>query len=175
MYACGRDVRAHLTCTRANTLHPGWGDAGHLGRGAWRVAGGGSGREGLLERLVDAEHLVEPGDPEDTQDAVVRAHDPQPAGVVADELQAPDQDPEAGRVEERDVVEVDDEPGAPGSDLLVEDGAQLGRGVDVDFSGDRDDADVVLARRGHGQLHGRGSLCFLQVTSPTMCRDQGLP
>ena len=33
----------------------------------------------------------------------------------------------------------------PGPDLLVEDGAQLGGGVDVDLSGDRDDADVVLA------------------------------
>ena len=101
------------------------------------------------------------------QDAVVGADDAQPAGVVADELEAADEHPEAGGVEERDLVEVDDERASAGADLLVEDGAQLGGGVDVDLAGDRDDADVVLARRGHGQLHGRGSLCLLQVTGPT--------
>ena len=71
MYACGRDVRAHLTCTRADAPHPGWRDADHLDRHPKGVAGGRSGREGVLERLVDTEHLVEAGDPEDAQDAVV--------------------------------------------------------------------------------------------------------
>ena len=106
---------------------------------------------------MDAEHLVEPRDPEDPQDALVGADDPQPAGAVADELEAADEDTQAGRVEEGHPVEVDDELRPAGGDLLVEGGAKLRGGVDVDLSGHRHDTDVVLAGRGHGQLHGRGS------------------
>lgn len=76
MYACGWDVRAHLTGTRTAALHPGGSDAGHLDPGAWRAGLGGSGGEGVLEGAVDAEHLVEPGDPEDAQDPVVGTDDP---------------------------------------------------------------------------------------------------
>ena len=95
--------------------------------------------------------------------------------LVADELEAPDEDAEAGRVEEGHLVEVDDEVGAAGRDLLVEGRAQLGGGVDVDLSGDRHDADVVLSGRGHGQLHWRGSLLIAAGQARGECRDRGLP
>src|SRR5205823_12121231 len=67
------------------------------------------GRYGLVRRLVDAEDLRQPGDPEDLQDPLLRADQIQRAVVGPHPPQAPDQHPEAGGVEEPDLVQVDDE------------------------------------------------------------------
>ena len=66
-------------------------------------------RDGLVHRLVDAEDFRQPGDPEDLQDPLLRADQIQRAVVGPHPLQAPDQHPEAGGVEEPDLVQVDDE------------------------------------------------------------------
>ena len=64
----------------------------------------------MVRRLVDAEDLRQPGDPEDLQDPLLRADQIQRAVVDPHPPQAPDQHPEAGGVEEPDLVQVDDEP-----------------------------------------------------------------
>src|SRR5690348_9237543 len=69
---------------------------------------------------MDLEDLVEAGDREDLEDAVVLAHEPHRPAAGAGELQPADEHPEAGRVEERHLGEVDDETGATTDDLLVE-------------------------------------------------------
>ena len=66
-------------------------------------------RDGLVHRLVDAEDLRQPGDPQDLQDPLLRADQIQRAVVSPHPPQAPDQHPEAGGVEEPDPVQVDDE------------------------------------------------------------------
>ena len=67
------------------------------------------GRDGLVRRLVDAEDLRQPGDLQDLQDPLLRADQVQRAVVSPHPLQPPDQHPEAGGVEEPDLVQVDDE------------------------------------------------------------------
>ena len=67
------------------------------------------GRDGLVHRLVDAEDLRQSGDPEDLQDPLLGADQIQRAVVGPHPLQAPDQYPEAGGVEEPDLAQVDDE------------------------------------------------------------------
>src|SRR5437764_10305137 len=67
------------------------------------------GRDGPVHRLVDAEHLRQPGDPEDLEDALLRAHQIQGAVVRPHPLQAADQHAKPGGVEELDLLHVDDE------------------------------------------------------------------
>jgi len=60
-------------------------------------------RDGLVRRLVDAEDLRQPGDPEDLQDPLLVQTQVQRAVVGPHPPQAPDQHPEAGGVEEPDL------------------------------------------------------------------------
>ncbi len=76
------------------------------------------GRDGLVHRLVDAEDLRQPGDLQDLQDPLLRADQVQRAVVGPHPLQAPDQHPEAGGVEEPDLVQVDDELAAAPADQV---------------------------------------------------------
>ena len=111
------------------------------------------GRERLVDRVVDREDLVEPGDGEQPQDALVGAHHVQRAAELADGLEAPDEDTEPGRVEEADALEVDDDPRLVGGGALLEDGTQLGGGVDVDLTRDGHDDDVLALGHRHAELH----------------------
>src|SRR5579859_1155427 len=52
--------------------------------------------DGLVHAVVDAEDLCQPGDPEDLQDALLRAHQIQRAVVRADALEAADKHAQAG-------------------------------------------------------------------------------
>src|SRR5690242_9219031 len=62
------------------------------------------GRDGLVHGLVDAEDLRQPGDPQDLQDPRLGADQIQRAVEGPHPPQAADQYPEAGGVEEPDLV-----------------------------------------------------------------------
>jgi hypothetical protein len=77
---------------------------------SWRREPGGycllPGRDGLVDGLVDAEDLRQPGDPEDVQDPLLGADQIQPAVMRPHPLQAADQHPQGGGVEVPDLVQV---------------------------------------------------------------------
>src|SRR6202041_2941644 len=54
------------------------------------------GGDGLIHAVMDAEDLGQPGDPEDLQDALLRAHQVQRAVVGTDALEAADEHAQAG-------------------------------------------------------------------------------
>jgi hypothetical protein len=105
-------------------------------RGGHRVGG-----RGLRHRVVDAEYLVQAGDPEDPQDAVLRAYQVDPAVVRTDPLQAADEHAEAGRVEEVDAFHVHDQLVAARLDEADQLLSQLGSGVNVDLAANSDDCE----------------------------------
>ena len=76
------------------------------------------------------------------------------AVLAADQLEPADEHAETGGVHEGDLLEVDDEVGAPGRDLLVEHFAQQRRGVDVDLARHVDDRHGALLAAGDRQVHG---------------------
>src|SRR5829696_6524954 len=102
--------------------HPGVARATARCGGALGGAGGGRSARGErgLGRLVDDEHLRQAGDAEDLEQPILVAHQVERALVGPDLLQAPDQDAQAGRVEELDVLHVDDDVVGAGSDQLGE-------------------------------------------------------
>src|SRR5207247_8141062 len=102
------------------------------------------GCDGLVHRLVDAEDLRQPGDLEDLQYPLLRADQIQRAVVGPHPLQAPDQHPEAGGVEEPDLVQVDDELVVALADQVDEQLTQPRRRIDIDLALDVDDLDAVL-------------------------------
>ena len=98
--------------------------------------------------------MVEPGDLEDLEDRgseQTRASSP---SLVRTRLSAPTEDPEPGRVEELDPVEVDDDVVATVVDQLDELLAQPGRGGDIDLAGDGDDRPAVALGHPYRQIHG---------------------
>ena len=107
--------------------------------------------------LVDAEDLRQPGDPEDLQDPLLRADQIQRAVVRPHPLQAADQHPQAGGVEEPDLVQVDDELVAVLAGQIDEQLTQPRRGVDIDLALDVDDLDAVLAVVTQLQIHKSSS------------------
>src|SRR5690348_8695336 len=115
------------------------------------------GRDGLVHRLVDAEDLRQPRDPEDLQDPLLRADQIQRAVVGPHPLQAPDQYPEAGGVEEPDLVQVDDELVAARADQVDEQLPQPRRRIHIDLALHVDDLDAVRGVVTQLQIHTSSS------------------
>src|SRR5215470_3711639 len=111
------------------------------------------GRDGLVRRLVDAKDLRQPGDLQDLQDPLLRADQVQRAVAGPHPLQAPDQHPEAGGVEEPDPAQVDDELVAALADQVDEQLPQPRRGVDIDLAPHVDDLNAVLGVVTQLQIH----------------------
>src|ERR1700751_1819514 len=111
------------------------------------------GRDGLVRRLVDAEDLRQPGDFQDLQDPLLRADQVQRAVVGPHPLQAPDQHPEAGGVEEPDLVQVDDELVAARADQVDEQLPEPRRGIHVDLALYVDDLNAVRGVVTQLQIH----------------------
>src|SRR5208337_3539598 len=126
------------------------------------------GRDGLLHCLVDAEDLRQPADPDDLQYPLLRADQIQRAVVRPHPLQAPDQHPEAGGVQEPDLVHVDDELVVVLADQIDEQLTQPRRGVDIDLALDVDDLDAVLAVVTQLQIHESSSAMhsLISMSSP---------
>ena len=72
-------------------------------------------------------------------------------------LQAADQHPQAGGVEEPDLVQVDDELVVALADQIDEQLAEPRRGLDIDLALDGDDLDAVLAVVTQLQIHQSSS------------------
>src|SRR5690348_1940094 len=115
------------------------------------------GRDGLVHRLVDAEDLRQPGDLEDLQDPLLRADQVQRAVVSPHPLQAPDQHPEAGGVEEPDLIQVDDELVAAPADQVDEQLPEPRRGIHIDLALHVDDLNAVLGMVTQLQIHTSSS------------------
>ena len=96
---------------------------------------------------------------EDLEHAVVRADEPHRAAARARELEPPDEDTEAGRVEEGHVRQVDDEPRAAALDLLVELLAHERRRVDVDLAAEVHHGLVAVVGSGDREIHLCPLLC----------------
>src|SRR4029079_5521581 len=99
-------------------------------------------RHGLLARGIDREDLVETGDLEDLGDVAVTADERELAVVRPQSLDAAHEDAERRRVDERRPAEVDDDLLAPLADHLEQLLLELGRRVEVDLTGERDDIRV---------------------------------
>src|SRR5215216_4340407 len=112
--------------------------------------------------------LRQAGDAEDLQQTVLGADQVERAVVGPDLLQPADQDSEAGRVQELDVLHVDDDVVGPGGDQLGELVAQAGRRVDVDLAPDGDDSGAV-------GLAGRKSQVHVVSTAFVCAQSGGLP
>ena len=122
----------------------------HRGRGRRPAVG-----ESLVDRVVDAEHLAQPGDLEDPQDATLRDHQVDGAIVGAHSLDAAHQHAEAGRVEELDPLHVDNQPVGARVDQAKQRLAELRRRVDIDLAAHLDDrpawpGGVLIEREVHG-------------------------
>ena len=92
------------------------------------------------------------------------ADDAQGAVLATDQLEAADEHAETGGVHEGDVLEVDDEVGAAGCDLLVEHLAQQRRRVDVDLAADVDDRHGALLAGGDRKVHGHPFTCSFSAS-----------
>src|SRR5436190_1622351 len=124
-----------------------------LGRARRSLPAALRGRDGLVHRLVDAEDLRQPGDPQDLQDPLLRAHQVQRAVVGPHPLQAPDQYPEAGGVEEPDLAQVDDELVAALAGQVDEQLPEPRRGIHIDLALHVDDLDAVPGVVTQLQIH----------------------
>src|SRR5438874_3507257 len=69
--------------------------------------------DGGVDRVVDAEHLGQPGDLQHLEDPALGADEGQFTIVAPDPLQPADQHAEPGRVEELDTLEIDHDPAVP--------------------------------------------------------------
>src|SRR3984885_7647383 len=125
-----------------------------------------SGGDRLVHRVVDAEHLGEPGDPEDLENPLLRAHHFERPIVGPDPLQAADQDPKTGGVEELDLFHIHDELVETGVDQLDQQLTQAWRGVDVDLAFHLDDLDSILAVVIQLQIHKSSSAMRLGQSVP---------
>ncbi len=72
-------------------------------------------------------------------------------------LQAPDQHPQAGGIEEPDLLQVDDKLVVVLADQIDEQLTQPRRGVDIDLAPDVDDLDAVFAVVPQLQIHESSS------------------
>src|SRR5271166_1967815 len=115
------------------------------------------GRDGIVHRLVDAENLRQPGDPEDLEYALLRADQIQGAVVRTHSLQAADQHPETGGVKELHLLHVDDELVIVLVDQIDEQLTEPRRRVDIDLAFDVDDFDAVLVVVTQLQIHKSSS------------------
>src|SRR5687768_3585518 len=99
--------------------------------------------DGSVDRVVDGEDLGEAGDLEDLEDAPLRADQRQVTVVAPHTLQPADQHAEAGRVEELDAFEVDQDRALTLVDQLDQLLAELWCRVDVDLALHRQDGPTV--------------------------------
>src|SRR5215472_9099499 len=109
--------------------------------------------DGLVDRVVDAEHLRQARDPEDLENPLLRADQIQGAVMRPDPLQAADQHTQAGGVEELDLLHIHHELIEAGVDQLDEKLTQARRGVDVDLAFHVDDLDPILGVVIQLQIH----------------------
>src|SRR5699024_3920120 len=86
------------------------------------------GPDGALEVLVDLEELVEPRDGEDPAHALVRRGDGHRPAVPRETLEASDDDPQTGGVEEGDIGQVEGQPPTAIGDERLESIAEHGGG-----------------------------------------------
>ena len=128
-------------------------------------AAGGLGGDRLLDRRVGLQHLDQAADLEDAQHAALRGGQADDAaGLVAAVLGA-DEDRQTGRVAERDVGQVEHQPGVPPVELVGDLVLQLRRGGHVELATDRDHDEVVPLFCPHRQRHA-GDATPLSSTGP---------
>src|SRR6476661_6436425 len=93
--------------------------------------------DGVFDRAAQVEGAVESRDLEDLADPGLVADDPQLATLGAGSLEHTDEDTQRGRIEERDVVEVDDQVRVTISQQAVQLLAQARSSGDVDLTAHR--------------------------------------
>src|SRR5215469_12478052 len=99
--------------------------------------------DGLVHAVMDAEDLRQPGDPEDLEYALLRAHQVQRAIVGTHALEPANEHAQAGGVEELHLLHVHHELVVAVVDQVNEKLTQPRGGIDVDLSLDVDNLDPV--------------------------------
>src|SRR6266516_2739918 len=125
------------------------------------------GGDGLVHAVMDAEDLGQPGDPEDLQDAFLRAHQVQRAVVRTNALEATDEHAQAGGIKELHLLHVHHELVVPAVHQVDEKLTQPRGGIDVDLALDIDDLDPV--RRVMLQLQVHKSSRAMRSSSRRLC------
>src|SRR5258708_15730328 len=139
------------------------------------------GGDGLVHAVMDAEDLGQPGDPEDLQDALLRAHQVQRAVVGTDALEAADEHAQAGGIKELHLLHVHHELVVPAVHQVDEKLTQPWCGIDVDLALDIHDLDPVRRVMLQLQVHkilprhagARRRLCWRPA--PCLPRGTGKP
>src|SRR5690606_12494956 len=111
------------------------------------------GGDGRLDGLVNREHLGQTGDPEDLQDALLRAYQVQRAVVGAYPLQTSDQDAQTGGVKELHAGHVHHDVVSARIDQLRKLLAQPRSRIYIDLAGDFHDGPAVLRPGRQRQIH----------------------
>src|SRR5215469_6478797 len=120
--------------------------------------------DGLVHAVMDAEDLRQPGDPEDLEYALLRAHQVQRAIVGTHALETADEHAQAGGVEELHLLHVHHELVVAVVDKVNEKLTQPRGGIDVDLALDVDNLDpvrrVMLQLQVHKSSRTMRSLLF---------------
>lgn len=109
--------------------------------------------EGLVEGRVQRDDHIEPGEAEYLQDPWRDHDDIKPAGRLTYVLEGGDEHPQAGRIDEADPAEVDDELDALLLRERVEDRLEAWRGMRIELALPGDHGDPVELGRRHRELH----------------------
>src|SRR5215467_16089088 len=108
---------------------------------------------GLVHTVMDAEDLRQPGDPEDLEYALLRAHQVQRAIVGTHTLEAADEHAQAGGVKELHLLHVHHELVMAVVDKVNEKLTQPRGGIDVDLALDVDNLNPVRRVMLQFQVH----------------------
>src|SRR5580692_913339 len=136
------------------------------------------GGDGLVHAVMDAEDLGQPGDPEDLQDALLRAHQVQRAVVSTDALEAADEHAQAGGIKELHLLHVHHELVVPAVHQVDEKLTQPRGRIDVNLALDIDDLDpvrrVMLQLQVHKILPRDAVFLSSPVLASARCRPRGI-
>lgn len=100
------------------------------------------------------EHFVQAGEGEHAENRVTGTAEFECAFMLLHSLQTTDQDCEPGRVHELDIFEVDEQPVPAFTDLLCDLILESGRGVNINFTLDRNDRPIMASLYVHYKIDG---------------------
>jgi hypothetical protein len=140
-------------------------------------------RSGLFVGASEAKRLAQPSQLDDAAHWSVATYDSQPSRRATEATLSPQEDLEAGRVDEVGTPQIDDHVVVRSPDQVVQLAGQARRGQDIelaldletDGAGLRSPGDAELHRTARSQGFTQGLLFGLGVSFLTACRTPGVP
>lgn len=118
----------------------------------------------VIDRTMQLEHSIETSDVENSEQAFARAHDVEGTVIRANALERSYEHTETCRIEKGDFLNVHNELRIATVDSGHDDFPQLGRGVDIDFSGNLDDVKSLEISFQKRQVHA----CIEPANDPAL-------